>query len=830
MGNPATVREFKQLLVANAPDIVFLSETKININSITRVSSLCRMEGCLVVRSEGKSGGLAMMWKEGTKVSIQSYSKFHVDSLVGMDEGKELRFTGFYGHSNLGLRKQACDMLRSIKSRTKEGWMIGGDFKDILNEAEKDGGRRKPKTTMREFNEFVEELSLVNIKTSTGWFTWSNNREGSRLVKERLDRFLVSEDVVEKMLFMETKVVRQSKSDHDAILMNTEGNKPRERGTYQKQCFRYDMCWAKEKEVIDIINRIWSKTDRSFIDKAAEIKDKLGPWQFKRLKDLRKKISDLDRSISRLMDNPSNPNTSRLLKDARGKLGYLFDVREKDLGREFTDDEILRAFNQMDLRKAPGIDGLPGSFYKEHWVIYKIISKVFANRLKVILPMCISKHQSAFVPGRMIHDNVLIAHELIHYLRSPKNGPNKGCVVKLDMSKAYDRERGLRQGDPLSPYLFLFCMDALSRMLLDAQVNSKMKGIRESSEGPHINHLFFADDALLFVRNNRNEVEECMRILDRFEKMSGQQINVDKSMVYFSPKTLTLHCVVANEIFRMKVVDNLDSYLGLPIPVGKKRPLPLKSSEQGVLEPFVPSQRHGGLGFRDLHLFNVAMLRQQVWRLLLAKTPFVMRSLRPNIFLMETSFTLRILRINLSLGKASPRLLVYLARVSTGMLVDRRLVPENYVSKLMDENRAEWNEERVTILFGDYLKDLICKFPISHAGHDDQRVWFHNPCGFYTAKSTYSWLLLKQISFGPRRIFWRLIWKLKTLLKIKTFCWRLGQEILPTYDKIASIRSGFNSSCPRCGKERESHIHALRYCPFAKAVLEQGGLGARFYG
>ncbi|KAA3462528.1 reverse transcriptase [Gossypium australe] len=136
----------------------------------------------------------------------------------------------------------------------------------------------------------------------------------------------------------------------------------------------------------------------------------------------------------------------------------------------------------MDPTKAPGVDGLSGSFFRENWeavgndiikmchdilrgekdvdcindtiiikepvdmtkfrpislcrVMYKIVAKVLANRLKETL--CISQNQSAFVPGRMIHDNILIAHEMVHYLQSAKNGPNKGFVIKLDMSKAYD--------------------------------------------------------------------------------------------------------------------------------------------------------------------------------------------------------------------------------------------------------------------------------------------------------------------------------------------------------------------------------------------------------
>ncbi|KAA3488689.1 reverse transcriptase [Gossypium australe] len=63
--------------------------------------------------------------------------------------------------------------------------------------------------------------------------------------------------------------------------------------------------------------------------------------------------------------------------------------------------------------------------------------------------------------------------------------------------------KGLRQGDPLSPYLFLLCMEAFSRMLIQAQNNDWIRGIRASVHGPGINHLFFADDALLFVRNKK---------------------------------------------------------------------------------------------------------------------------------------------------------------------------------------------------------------------------------------------------------------------------------------------------------------------------------------
>ncbi|KAA3457072.1 reverse transcriptase [Gossypium australe] len=811
---------------------------------------MCRMDGCLAVSAKRKSGGLALLWKERTKVTIQNYSKFHIDALVGQDDGTSLRFTGFYGNSAPDLRMQAWDILRRIKSIIKEGWIVGGDFNDILNESEKSGGRRKSKTAMAEFCELFEDLSMSDTKTRAGWFTWSNNREGSGLVKERLDRFLVSVDIVESMPFIETKVIRQSKSDHYAILLDTVWSKPRERDRDPDQWFRYDMCWSKEQEAKDIIKSVWSNKERNLIEKVVDIRERLGPWQYNRYKKMRKKINALDREISNLMDKLSNMDTSRLLKLARGKFGHLYDIKErywsqrariqwlregdrntryfhvratsrkkknhierlndsngvwhedskeicnvawiyfnelfkcsiesndlfdlnfipccvsesmnKNLDKDFTEEEILKAFNQMDPRKAPCIDGLPGCFFKDNWptvgkdvlqfchealrdtsnihninetlivlipkianpnemtnfrpislcrVIYKIISKVLANRLKEVLPMCITQNQSAFVPGQMIHDNVLIAHELIHYLRSSKNGPNKGCVVKLDMSKAYDRvEWGFREKVMLKlgdfakeipyPPIFLFFMDALSRMLINAQENDIIKGIRASKDGPRINHLFFADDTLLFVRNNLSEVRACMKILDSFRRMSGQSINANKSMVCFSLKTPIHQKVEANGLFRMKVVDNLDSYLGLPIPVGKKKSEAFKSimnrtanrinswskrllssagkeifveaviqsiptyalfvflAPSGVLSDIKSMigrvwwgggdkqkvwsrlswdrlcfpKSMGGIGFKDLHLFNVALLGRQVWRLIECKDTLYYRVLSAKYF------------------------------------------------------------------------------------------------------------------------------------------------------------------------------------------------------
>lgn len=114
-------------------------------------------------------------------------------------------------------------------------------------------------------------------------------------------------------------------------------------------------------------------------------------------------------------------------------------------------------------------------------------------------------------------------------------------------------------------------------MLINAQETNKVKGICASKDGPRINQLLFVDDPLLFVRNQRSEVEVFTRILDTFEKMSGQSINFEKSMVYFIPNTLMPHRTNFGGLLKMKVVTKLDGYLGLPIPIGKKKSSVFKS-------------------------------------------------------------------------------------------------------------------------------------------------------------------------------------------------------------------------------------------------------------
>ncbi|KAH1046713.1 hypothetical protein J1N35_037497 [Gossypium stocksii] len=148
-------------------------------------------------------------------------------------------------------------------------------------------------------------------------------------------------------------------------------------------------------------------------------------------------------------------------------------------------------------------------------------------------------------------------------------------VVKCNsiLSETIVPERGLRQGDPLSPHLFLFCMEAFSKLLIQAQNNTLIKGVRASIKGPHINHLFFADDALLFIHNKKRDVEEIVNIMAMFNRDSGQEINKEKSMLMFSRKTPDVQRDLFSSMLGMGIVEKLENYLGLPLPISRKKSL-----------------------------------------------------------------------------------------------------------------------------------------------------------------------------------------------------------------------------------------------------------------
>ncbi|XP_052623752.1 uncharacterized protein LOC111889210 [Lactuca sativa] len=263
--------------------------------------------------------------------------------------------------------------------------------------------------------------------------------------------------------------------------------------------------------------------------------------------------------------------------------------------RVVTDDEIKAAMFDIDDNRAPGPAG-----------------KIIVNIIRNCLGDIVSKNQSTFVPGRSILDNILLAQELMVGYKKKKRVPK--CTIKIDIQKAYDTmdwnflnrilqgfgfhpvmvqwimacvssswfmlnfngedhgyfegKRGLRQGDPLSPYLFTIVMEVFNIILGKLINDSQNFKFHSKCMALHISHLCFADDLLVFSYGNGNSARIIRDALDEFKKFSGLKVSMEKSQIYFSYVKPNMRRIILG-ILPFDVGRFPFKYLGVPMCVTK---------------------------------------------------------------------------------------------------------------------------------------------------------------------------------------------------------------------------------------------------------------------
>ncbi|XP_020253930.1 uncharacterized protein LOC109830996 [Asparagus officinalis] len=208
--------------------------------------------------------------------------------------------------------------------------------------------------------------------------------------------------------------------------------------------------------------------------------------------------------------------------------------------------------------------------------LYKFISKILANRIKSVMGYLVDEAQSAFVKGRQISSNIFLAHELVKSYN--RKHISLRVMLNIDIKKAFDTiswnfltdmleglnfpvvminwikacisypkysislngslhgyfkgKRGLRQGDPLSPYLFILGMEYLSRSL-NSLKNDRLFKFHPRCSKLKITHLIFTDDLLLFAKCDIYSVQKLYQCVKEFSEISGLVANPEKSSIFY---------------------------------------------------------------------------------------------------------------------------------------------------------------------------------------------------------------------------------------------------------------------------------------------------------
>uniref|UniRef100_A0A803NYG4 Reverse transcriptase domain-containing protein n=1 Tax=Cannabis sativa TaxID=3483 RepID=A0A803NYG4_CANSA len=519
-------------------------------------------------------------------------------------------------------------------------------------------------------------------------------------------------------------------------------------------------------------------------------------------------------------------------------------------------------------------------------VAYKISAKVLANRMRPLIGDVISETQSAFIPGRLISDNIMVAFEVMHYLKRKRRGKRVHGHLS-DMSKAYDRvewdylravmlrmgfaerwvnlvmecvttvtytivhnnhsmgpiipTRGIRQGDPLSTYLFIICAEGFSSIIQKFVANQLIQGCRVANGAPAISHMLFADDSYLFCQATNAAALNVRTMLHSFEMASGQKVNVTKSSIFFSPNTDQL---LKNQIcstLEMTEADDQSMYLGLPSTMGRK-----KTAILGFLKTKMAVHKDfGGLGFRRLHDFNLAMLAKQGWRLLVTPNSLVSQVYKAKYFPRSDflgaelgnnpSFIWRSIWQAKDIVKLGARRTI--GSGTTASILSHPWLPDNsnpyvttthpsllnrMVNSLFEMDATSWDRDLVTDIFNMRDASLIFGLPLSASAGDDCWSWSEESNGTFSVKSAY-FLMQKtknQHVGADNSGFWRSLWKLKIPPKVKNFMWRLVSNTLPTCLQLITKHVDISSNCPVCKCHPESASHAIISCSFASSCWQ----------
>ena len=257
LGNRQAIEVLAELVRQKVPTILFLMETKLSVREMEPIKSELGYPSMLAVSSEGRKGGLALLWKAEVVVDTLTYSSNYIDANIHTQDSSPWRLTGIYRHSKEEKKVETWRLMRHLHACRALPWVCLGDFNEILSSDEKNEGIPRHVTPMLAFRHTLLHSGLADLSFRGYRFTWRNVQLGAAFMEERLDRCVATMEWRDRFPRAMVHHLTVPYSDHDPVLLDmSPSNYPQRQRRHIK---RFKEKWVTHPEYENVIQESWSQ-------------------------------------------------------------------------------------------------------------------------------------------------------------------------------------------------------------------------------------------------------------------------------------------------------------------------------------------------------------------------------------------------------------------------------------------------------------------------------------------------------------------------------------------------------------------------------------------
>ncbi|GJU14888.1 RNA-directed DNA polymerase, eukaryota, reverse transcriptase zinc-binding domain protein [Tanacetum coccineum] len=847
---------------------------------------------CISTRSHYRISEKVYVEIHGDLFDVQVHELGHWNNLVG-----DCFMINIYAPQELSAKSSLWNKIADFMHQHNGKFILFGDMNVVRHENERFSSIFSS-LDADHYNTFIDSSGLI-LPIGGRLFTWMN-KAGTKLSK--LDRFLITEDVLDSTLDIRITALDRLWSDHTPILLHVL------KSNFGPTPFKFYNSWLLRDDFDDIVKSAWSNLETNndgrilmSHEKLRSLKSTIKQWQVNvRINDRSQKqkaMLDL-KSIDKKIDDGTvtqfgRDNHTKLLQDI-DKFDNLeaHDLIQKaHIKWDIEGDENSKFFHGVinQKRRTQAITGLctrDRDSLETSVSCDEIKSAIWdcgSNKAPGpdVIDKIVSNEQSAFILGRQILDGLLILSEkyldfvLISlgfgskwrtWIRACLNSSRASILINGSPTSEFSIKRGLRQGDPLSSFLFILVMEGLHCAISNAVNSGLIRGVKIGSSDIILSHLFYADDVVITTEWNARDLDNIIRVLHVFYLASGLKINIHKSNIYgigvsneeVSIMATSTGCAPGSLPF---------TYLGLPI--GSNMNLisnwqPLIDRFQSRLSSWKANMLSiggrltlikavlgslGGLNIGSLKAFNLALLQKWRWRMHSCPNAFWVKIIKAlhgkeggfdvqgcnfngtwsriigssNYLHSKGIIPLNSLHFRMGCGTRirfwkdiwigdSPLHIRYnrlyrLDQDKDCLIIDR-----------IENGQWKWNWSRTNIGVRNmaYLRDLLTEISLIDINVDeDSCVWSIAKDDIFTVGETrriIDSMLLP--SLVPPTSWYKVLPR-----KVNIFLWRLYLDRLPHRLNLSSRGMDIQSiSCPMCNGNVESSSHIFFECDIASEV------------